>query len=652
VSGTPFRLLDSRTGWSDGSVEHLTGLDTPEGLRLADPTSVPGAIHVSDLAACLPPARGAWNSSGHVFCAARERLLEWDPCIGLTEGRHLDREPLGLSSLSLGRGIMAIADHSSGSVDLLRPKDVRPVLRLDVSRVVGCSPRLVAITPWSLIAVVTERPDAVALIGFDGILRRRRELPDSRPPSEIGMVCVLGASGEARPELVLSLTVQPGWRRLFRIDKDTLNVVPLDPARLIQPRTSGVEVTVDESGTWMVQTAPGSAVTFDADGEPVDRGPGRQDFGESVIRRFVTEGRLLTIPIDSGLEDCRWHRVRFDADQPPGTSVELRLATMAAPDQSINWQTVDRADSLIRQPPGRFLQLDLRLHGTGTATPVVRRITVDYEASTSIEQLPSVYREEPAAADFTRRFLSLFDASLGDLDDVIEHAPLLFDVEHLADHALSALARLAGIQADPEWPAARLRDLLKKWPEIWPSIGTPLAVKKAVSAVYGIDVFLEELGQHRPWAAIGSAYLGQVRLFGAGRASLRMGTGRLGESRLDPQADPLAPAFSSGAYQCIVHVPTGLKVADRRGVERLVRSFLPGHLTVRMHFAAPSFTIGRRLVVGVSTRLAVLPPGVLGTRGDYAVVLRRRGPLSPGNRDNAAVTVGQRPTAGIALTTR
>jgi len=166
------------------------------------------------------------------------------------------------------------------------------------------------------------------------------------------------------------------------------------------------------------------------------------------------QGQLLTLPIDSGIPRCKWHRVQIDADVPAGTSLEVSVATsekIAAEVQSKHsadpgwpgfpagiphskdWQTLPTpaTDFLIDQPPGRYLYLRLRLTGDGHATPLVRRIRLDFPRSTSLESLPSVYRENPRAEDFTERFLSLFDATIADLDRAIDLYPaLLMRREH------------------------------------------------------------------------------------------------------------------------------------------------------------------------------------------------------------------------------
>ncbi|MEU4689795.1 hypothetical protein [Actinoplanes sp. NPDC023714] len=645
MTGTSFRLLDARTGWQAAAAAGLDGLTDPAGIRLAGVVSLPGAVHLGDLARHLPPARAAWDRAGRVVVAGRDRLRTLDPCTGVLH----EAEPAGRpAAVAADRDTLLVADRASRTVWLLRSAGRTPLLRsagrTPLLRIpVPGRPRLVSFVPGGLIAVVTERPDRLLLAGLDGIVRRVRDLPGAGQAAELGPVRT--ARGE---ELLLSFRVQPGWRRLLRVDRATLALGPVDLGGLrAAPRPVRLTVTDDER--WTISTPRGAAITVDGYGEPA--GPAA---GTGAGSRYATEGRLRTTALDSGVDDSTWHRVVIDADQPPGTWVEARAATVAGaePDPETGWQRITTTEALIRQPPGRFLILELSLHGTGAATPLVRRVTAEFGRSTSLDRLPAVYRDDPEAADFTRRFLSLFDASLDQLDDVIEHAPLILHRPGLPPHAIGALAGLLGIRPDPAWPAGATARLLAAWPRIWPRLGTPAALRAAVQAVYDVDVLVDEPGRDRPWGAVGAAALGGVRLFGAGRSGMRLGSGRLGTGRLDERAGVIAAAYGSGAFRCVVHVPASLPDASRPGLAALVRSLLPGHVAVRIRYASPAMVVGRPWRVGVDTRLGRPAPGVLGGPERHAVILRRRGPLSAGASGGAGVTVGRRLFAGITSMVR
>jgi phage tail-like protein len=624
-----FRLLDAPTGWEVEASAGIADFDDPAGLRLEPRLGVPGAAHVADVYRCLHPPRVAVDPAGRLFRAGPTRLQVLDLHSGRWSEAALPDEPGSISAISWGRGLLAMADAGARRVDLLRGAPLRQVLRIPFAARVDGVPRLVALTPWSLVAVVTEDPPAVVLLGLDGLVRRRGVLPVAGA-AELGVACVHGEGGDL-PELLLAARLKPGWRRLLQIDHRTLAASPRPASALRCQPPAGARIEAGDDDSFMIDPS---------DDPPVP-----------PARRYATGGWLRTVALDSGVDDCQWHRVRVDADVPPGTSITVRLATMTEPTQrpgDERWQPLPpgAADALIRQPPGRYLRVELALSGDGRATPLVRAARADFDVPTMLDRLPAVYQAEPRAAEFTRRFLSLFDASFGELDEAIKLAPLLLDPLGVPDHVLPTLAARVGVRADPAWPADRLRRLLAAWPRLAPLLGTPRGLRRLVAIVYGVDVAVEEPGRARPWGGAGHARLGQVRLFGLSRASLRLGVGRLGEALLEPDGDPLAPAYGSGAYRCIVHVPGSLPASQRPSLEALARAFLPAHLSVEVRYAAPTMRVGRPLAVGVGTRLGRLQPGVLGG-GESAVVLGRRGPLWPARGGGAAVTVGRRSVAGI-----
>jgi hypothetical protein len=181
---------------------------------------------------------------------------------------------------------------------------------------------------------------------------------------------------------------------------------------------------------------------------------------------------------------------------------------------------------------------------------------------------------------------------------------------------------------------------------ISPLLGTPRGLRRLVAVVYGVDIVIEEHGRNRPWGAVGHVHLGDVRLFGLSRASLRLGVGRLGEALIEPNADLLGPVYGSGAYRCTVHVPASLPAKDRPALESLIRAFLPADVSVSVSYAFPAVRVGPPLAVSAGMLLGGLERGVLTSEGERAVVLGRQGVLG-GASGGGAVTVGRRSVVGI-----
>ena len=314
-----------------------------------------------------------------------------------------------------------------------------------------------------------------------------------------------------------------------------------------------------------------------------------------------------------------------------------------------DWQAAPNGslDFLINQPPGRFLFVRLRLTGDGNATPVVRRIRLDFPRVTSLEFLPPVYREQPDAEDFTERFLSLFDASIAELDRAIERAPALLDADGVPDEVLPWLGSFLDVAFDGAWGPERLRHIVRAVPELYRRRGTAAGLAQAIQLIFDVKPAIQELAAERNWGGLGeTTRLGAVRLFGRSRARLRLGSSSLSTAPLrsfgDPDTDPLA----AQSYRFRVLVPPSrlLVPAERGRLERLVASQKPAHTVAAIRMGGNGFVVGNWSAVGVDTVFGALPPPVLGTN----VRLRRMSVLWHGPHGSlTGITPGATAVVGV-----
>jgi phage tail-like protein len=393
--------------------------------------------------------------------------------------------------------------------------------------------------------------------------------------------------------------------------------------------------------------------------------PGRGGFGwdgrrltadlEAPGLGSVRRGQFLSAVIDSGVPGCQWHRIRLDADVPEGTSIDIAFATTDGPAEGrtpstgpddawssfpagdphpSDWMTVlaGADDSTLAASAGRYGYLRLRLTGTASITPAVHQVRLDLPRMTSLEHLPAAYAEDPDAKDFTDRFLSVFDAQLEEIDEVLVHRSALLDADALPDDALGWLAGLLGTGFETEMPVANRRAVLRAAPELFRRRGTPNGLVETLEIALGVRGSVEELGTSRPWGAVGRSQVGSVRLFSRSVNRVRLGTSRLGAARVDGRGNPDEDALLSGAHQIKVHVPAG---TDTALVSRVVRSQIPAHVVFKVEAASAGFA-ATTLRLGIDTVLTAPAPAVAGD-----VALGRRGVVRAGRAAGIPVLVGR-----------
>ncbi len=163
-----------------------------------------------------------------------------------------------------------------------------------------------------------------------------------------------------------------------------------------------------------------------------------------VAGRYETDGIFKSHPLDSGLQACLWHRVVMDADIPDNCAITMRIWTSSdAVEYRLFEKTLsfkEHKDALIRAEPGRYIQLEICLHGDGDNTPVLRQVRLYYPRQSYLRYLPAVYQEEDSSRDFIERFLSIFESTLYDSEELISGLPSYFDPKAAPDRFLPWLA--------------------------------------------------------------------------------------------------------------------------------------------------------------------------------------------------------------------
>ena len=657
-----YRLLDCFAGWFEAPTTNgLVGFRSPKGLRLAST----GAIDPDAWPARLTPPRLAWNCQRCEWLLVTpepSRILVLGPC-------DCDWRPLfgddcntggPCSPIELCDGV-AVACHA----DLVAVADaVGWVHHFDLGgrRLRGdtaaARPLALAYAPRGELVVVSAADERHVWVHM--IDRSLRRVSESGPFPLHGRLLAIRVD-RART-LWMAVERAPGDVRIESLARGDDALRPRSWRDAVFALSAGA---VASQGDWgfCLDRPRSSGVPERACFDPYGRCLTTDALPPATAGTplYLRHGAYESLVLDSGIPGCTWHRIAIDADVPPHTRVTTSFAASddpapapppgawSAPVSGLDFliQTGDR--SAIAPVRGRYLWLRIDLSGDGSATPHVRRVRIEFPRATSLEHLPSVYRESARAEAFTERFLALFDTILAELDGAIEMFPALLDGERTPDSVVSWLATWLDVGFDPRWSPGVRRRVLAAVPRLYPRRGTAFALREALRLVQGLQADIRELGPQRAWGSLGGdAPLGAVRLFGRAASRVRLGTSPLGKAPIRSTGNPDRDAISSGAFRFRVAVP-GLDPHDgerTRAVRELIAAQKPAHTAESLQMRSDAWITELGSSVGIDTAFAALPAPVLGCSGN--VRLRRRSALAPGRGFRAAAMVlGRKLVVGV-----
>jgi phage tail-like protein len=471
---------------------------------------------------------------------------------------------------------------------------------------------------------------------------------------------------------------------------------------------------VQTTSTGRARPAPEPGV-FDLNGDPV--APANVPAPVVVAYPLPTppstpSGAYYSSPLDSQLYRCQWHRVVLKGKVPATSLVVVATYTAEAlladdqiaalPEEA--WQTKQVVgqldgewDCLIRSSGGRYLWLRLGFYSKGTNTPAIHRIVVEYPRISLSRYLPAVFIAEPVSADFTDRFLSLFDTVFRSIEHTIDTQARFFDpmsTPAVRDPKtgvdfLSWLASWIGVCLNRQWPEAKRRQFLKRAGRLFNIRGTPEGLRRVLLFYLGMEstddrctdalpnaccppkplncapaqsrrrwepppLILEHYRLRR-WLMLGAGRLGDQAVLWGNRIANRSqldGTERLGATQLLSQpGPPFLDPFRVYANQFTVFVPArfGRTDQDRKMLDTLLRTESPAHTLYQVNYVKPLFRIGVQSTIGLDAVVARVPEGV--TLGQTRLNGVRALTGEPGKPDAPSFEVGREGRIGHTILT-
>ena len=534
----------------------------------------------------------------------------WSPsaCAGLTN----PWEPYGVAVD--GRGRVFVTDPANGCIHR-----VRPTGRWETCLAGFGAVRWIAIDCQDRVYIVVNGEDSVRIVDADGHALGAASRPDTVAPTFPDVAVPVDAHGN------------------------------LDLSRLcVRPSSAGV---------------------FDPTGAPVAVPPS----DPSPV--YPAEGRYLSQALDSERYRCEWHRIVLCGLVPRGTTIRVATYTSEAPEPMAQimalpedaWDTMPAVhdlgggewDGLVRSDAGRYLWLRLELSSSGSSTPAVRSVRVEFPRISLRRFLPAVFAEDAGGASFTDRFLSIFDTSLRSVEQKVDNeaslfdplsAPAVLDPKTGVDF-LSWLASWVGVSLDRQWPEATRRRFLQQAPRLYPIRGTREGLWRQLLLLLGFQpdacccpgdqpmrtctpkplncapapslpcawapppLILEHF-QLRRWLFVGAGRLGDQAVLWGKRIVNRSQVGenaRANVTQVISTQDPYRDPFHVYAHKFSVFVPAACGASDqqRRALLNLLETERPAHTQYQLEYVEPRFRIGFQSMIGLDTVVGRYPQGVM-----------------------------------------
>ncbi len=182
----------------------------------------------------------------------------------------------------------------------------------------------------------------------------------------------------------------------------------------------------------------------------------------SVTVTFYAADRLDCV---YGIRSCTIRDIIFDAELLP----EEKEAFFAVfPHQSCT----NKKDMMLMDVRGRYLWYSVRIQSDGLNHPSVSALKIWLDHTDWLSFLPEVYRTDADGADFTMRFLSIFQNLYEQMNQQITELPAHYDIDRTDRTFLEWISGWIGMDSYALWDDEQLRKLLHSALDLYRRTGT------------------------------------------------------------------------------------------------------------------------------------------------------------------------------------
>ncbi len=640
-----FKTQTFRTAgqWSSGLLYRLV---TAEDGGLTIPSIPSNAKKLEAMTGIISPVVLAADCCGilYILDTATNRLYRYDPRTGVSE-RIFCPESLDRPGRILLSGIMLwVADTSRGQVRGSSLVDFQILTVIDLIE----EPIDIAFNGEGDLYVLDNKTKLIYRFDKHGSLSGKFGSPYLQDP--VG--CVVGMHD-------VIFVIDKGSPGFQRFSHDGSYVGIAGDLSAISPKM----VACDAEGNVLVLTDAGEVFQFDEYGIssgkvqfPEDAGPiiwiatdGCGNLYASTAngiyilasgKAFVKEkGSYYSKTLDSGIVECRWHRLVLQGHMPSGTVadiysyasddeglknlVDTALADPAKTTQEkadviesvIPWTDPEKnaKDMLFKGKAGRFLwvKLDLTTYDE-KSRPVVREMKIFYPRISYLRYLPPIYQEDPVSKDFLERFLSLFESAFYDLEVDISTITRYFDPDTTPPEFLKWLASWVNIAIEEDWQEATKREFIRQAVPLYRMKGTVEGITRFIQIYTGkVPVLIEHAKTGNPSILGGPFRLGvdtilvrtPVRGFRLGDDSI------IGRVAIRDTVQGFEDPFLSLAnrFTVVIDLTQEERARYEKGLRKIIADEKPAHTAYTLRIAG-ALTAGAGSYVGISTTVGGYEP--------------------------------------------